>query len=139
MGGLHEGGCVCGALRYRVRGEPVLALACHCTFCQRRLGSAFSLEAFFHESSVEITQGEPKTYEHYSDESRRWLRMQFCPHCGTTVAHTLELRPGMIAIAVGTLDDSSWIVIGRHVWVRSKRPWLPIPAEVAVFPKGSTG
>ena len=136
---MHEGGCVCGAVRYRVRGEPVVAMACHCRFCQKRLGSAFALVAYFDEKNIEFTRGELSQYEHRSDESGRWLNMRFCPRCGTTLTHTAEIRPGLRSIAAGTFDEPDWFRIERHIWVRSKRPWVQIPADVAVFPQGSAG
>ncbi len=139
MADVHEGGCVCGAVRYRARGEPVVSMACHCRFCQQRLGSAFALVAYFDEQNIEFTQGRLSQYEHRSDESGRWLRMGFCPRCGTTLTHTAEVRPGLRSIAVGTFDDPDWVRIERHIWVRSKRPWVSIPPEAAVFPQGSAG
>ena len=42
MSDVHEGGCVCGNVRYRSIGAPMLATVCHCTFCQKRTGSAYS-------------------------------------------------------------------------------------------------
>jgi len=139
MADAHEGGCVCGAVRYRARGEPIVAMACHCTFCQQRLGSAFALAAYFDETSIEFTQGQLTQYEHRSDESGRWLRMEFCPRCGTTLTHTAEVRPGLRSLALGTFDDPDWIKIERHIWARSKRSWVSIPSDVAVFPQGSAG
>ena len=70
----REGGCLCGAVRYRVKGEPVRSSACHCTYCQRRTGSAFGVGAYFRENDVEIMRGDLKAYEYRSDESGRWLR-----------------------------------------------------------------
>ena len=136
MGAIHEGGCLCGAVRYRVRGTPIVSVACHCSFCQRRLGSAFATFAYFEETNLDFVGGVTE-YEHRSDESRRWLRTQFCTRCGTTVTHKAEGRPGQRAVALGTLDDPDSVRIDRHVWVRSKRPWVTIPPEVAAFPKGS--
>jgi hypothetical protein len=130
---IHTGGCVCGAVRYRTRGKPLTATVCHCTFCQKRLASAFALIASFEESQVEITQGRLTQYEHRSDESGRWLRMRFCPACGTTVCHAAEARPGICSIAAGTFDDPAWLGIQRHIWVRSKLPWVAIPEGVAVY------
>src|SRR5512134_1706246 len=124
----HSGGCACGAVRYRVSGKPTVATVCHCRFCQRRLASAFAVLATFPIDAVEVTQGEPTECEHRSDESGRWLRMQFCPRCGTTVAHTAELRPGMRTVAATTLDELGWFDIDRHIWVQSKLPWVTIPA-----------
>lgn len=133
----HEGGCACGAVRYRTKGKPVRTGVCHCTFCQRRTGSAFGIGVYFGEQDVEITQGELKTYLHRSDESNRVLRMQFCPNCGTTVTWTLELLPGARAIAGGTLDDPNWLKIERHTWVRSRHHWVPLPSDVERFEKSA--
>jgi hypothetical protein len=135
----HEGGCACGAVRYEVRGDPEICQVCHCRFCQRRTGSAFGTVAYFDERNVSIMRGELNECEHRSDETGRWLRMQFCPQCGTTVAHTVQIRPGLRAVAVGTLDDPDWPRIQRHIWVQSKRSWVSIPAGMVVFSQGAPG
>jgi hypothetical protein len=132
----HTGGCACGTVRYQVRGKPVLAAVCHCTFCQRRLASAFAILATFEEQNVEILQGELHEVEYHSDVSGRWLHMQFCPKCGTTVSHRAQLRPGMHTIAGGTFDDPQWFTIDRHIWVQSKLPWVKIPEGMPVYPQG---
>ena len=137
MNDVHEGHCACGAVRYRVRGQPALGMVCHCRFCQRRLGAAFAMIAYFEEQFVEITQGQLTSCEHRSDESGRWLKMEFCSLCGTTICHTAEARPGYKGIAAGTFDDPDWFKIDRHIWARSARPWISIPANVAVYPQAA--
>lgn len=137
MSEIHEGGCVCGAVRYRVKGAPARTGVCHCTFCQRRTGSAFGIGVYFREEDVEITRGALTSYEHRSDESHRWLRMEFCPTCGTTVTWVLELLPGARAIAGGTFDDPSWLRIERHSWLRSAHPWLIVPPGVEQHPQSA--
>lgn len=136
MSDTHLGGCACGAVRYRVQGQPVLGTVCHCRFCQRRLASAFALLATFPEASVELLQGTPVEREHRSDVSGRWLRMSFCPACGTTVSHTAEIRPGMRTIAAGTFDDPGWFPVHRHIWVQSKLPWVTVPDGVEIYARG---
>jgi hypothetical protein len=54
MTGVHEGGCLCRAIRYRVTGSPLRVSACYCTFCQRRTGGALSVHAFFDEQNIEL-------------------------------------------------------------------------------------
>lgn len=130
MSDVHFGGCACGAVRYRVHGQPLFGTVCHCRFCQRRLASAFTVMATFADSSVELLQGELVEREHRSDVSGRWLRMTFCPVCGTTVAHTAEIRPGLRTIAAGTFDEPGWFSIDRHIWVSSKLPWVTLPQGV---------
>lgn len=135
----HEGGCVCGAVRYRVKAQPQAGLVCHCAWCQRRTGSAFAFVAYFNEADVEFLRGRMTAYEHRSDETGRWLKIGFCPVCGTPVTHTTELRPGLRGISAGTLDDKDWFRVDRHIWSRSARPWVTIPEGVEVYEKGSAG
>jgi hypothetical protein len=116
-------------VRYRVKNTPFFTGVCHCTFCQRRTGSAFGVLVYFRKGDFEITRGELNCYEHRSDESGRWLKMEFCPRCGTTVTWTLELFPEGRGVAGGTFDDPSWLKIEHHIWTRSKQPWVPIPPE----------
>ena len=139
MAEVNEGGCACGAARYRVNGKPVVTLVCHCRFCQRRLGTAFATLAYFVHANVELIQGSLTECEHHSDETGRWQRMHFCSKCGTTVTHIAEVRPGMKGVAIGTLDDPDWLKIERHIWVQSKRPWLSMPKDAPAFMRGSAG
>ena len=136
MNDVHTGGCVCGAVRYRVTGQPAFGVVCHCRFCQRRLASAFAVVAQFEEKNVAFTQGDLREYKHRSDESGRWIRTGFCPVCGTTLTHTGEARPGMRAIAAGTFDDPAWFEIDRHIWMKSKLPWVAVPEGVTCYERG---
>lgn len=132
----HLGGCVCGSVRYQVTGSPTVGTVCHCKFYQKRLASAFAVLASFKEEAVQFLQGDLREFEHRSDESGRWLRMNFCAKCGTTVSHTAELRPDIRAIAAGTFDDPSWFHIDRHIWVQSKLDWVNIPDGIATYMQG---
>lgn len=131
MSNKHEGGCVCGSVRYVITGEPLRATVCHCTWCQRRTGSAFSVESAFNEEQVKITGGPLTKYRHISDESGRWLDLEFCPKCGTNIGFTLEWRPGIRVIDAGTLDDPSWINADvcqmRYTFLRSAQRWSEVP------------
>ena len=132
----HEGGCACGAVRYRVHGAPIVSTVCHCKFCQKRLASAFAVLATFEQSCVEDLRGNLVECEYHSDVSGRWLKMKFCACCGTTISHTSELRPGMRSVAAGTFDEQDWFKVDRHIWVQSKRPWVSIPSDVQAFQQG---
>lgn len=135
MSGIHEGGCLCGAMRYRVSGQPLRASVCHCTFCQRRTGAAFAVVVAFGEAQIEMTGNTLSEYEHRSDESLRWIRLQFCNRCGTTVTATTEKSPGVRIISGGTFDDPSWVKLERHIWTRSAQHWMAFPPNVERFEK----
>jgi hypothetical protein len=93
--------------------------------------------ALFDGQNVEITGGPLTTYEHRSDENQRWIRLHFCPRCGTTVAVKLERFPGSYGISGGTFDDPSWLKFERHIWTRSALPWITYPAGIEQFEKAA--
>lgn len=138
MSDFHEGGCLCGAVRYRTEGLPVFSMVCHCRACQHRTGSAFGIGAYFPEPNVAFLQGNLKSFRFESDESGRWLQTEFCSQCGTTLTWTLELRPQVRAIAGGTFDEPGWHGIDRHIWTDSAHPWVVHPPGAAVFKRGVT-
>ena len=84
-----------------------------------------------------ITNGELSVYEHVSDESGRWLRLEFCARCASTIGFTLEAVPGIRAIGAGTFDDPAWIRSDvhefRHVYVRSAGDWPTLPVGVEQY------
>jgi hypothetical protein len=137
MVGQHEGGCVCGAVRYVAQGEPERVTVCHCTWCQRRTGSAFAVEVVFKQGAVSLAGDTLQTYRHLSDESGRWLDQQFCGRCGTNIGLTLKAAPDIRTIAAGTFDDPSWIDRDkqqfRYVYRRSARNWSALPGGVEQY------
>ncbi len=136
---VHQGGCQCGAVRYRTTDAPRRVMACHCTTCKQRTGSVYGVGVYFDEADVEFLQGTMRTYEFRSDESGRWIRNEFCERCGTAVTWTLELRPGLRAIAGGTYDDPDWFDIECHLWTRSARKDMCYPSAVQRFEQAVPG
>ena len=134
---MRTGGCLCGAVRYQTPAEATRTVVCHCSFCQRCTGSAFAVWPTFGKDDVKLN-GVLTSYEHRSDESGRWIRLDFCPRCGTTVTSTFEKGPGEIAFLAGTFDATDWITVDRHVWTRSKHDWISIPAGVPAYERSST-
>src|SRR5258707_8833868 len=86
----HTGGCICAAVRFTTTGEPSRVTICHCTWCQRRTGTAFGTEVVFNSEQVEIAGQEIARYRHISDGSGRWLDVEFCRRCGSNLGFTLD-------------------------------------------------
>jgi len=78
----YHGGCLCGAIRYRVADEPLTLYACHCTDCQRRTGSAFALSMVVLKSELHLLQGEPRGYTLTLSDGRQ-KHGKFCCQCST--------------------------------------------------------
>jgi len=84
QGNAMEGGCTCGAVRYRLKARPLFVHCCHCTWCQRETGSAFAVNAFIEASQVGLLKGKPTqtTLPSASGKGQVFWR---CADCGVTV------------------------------------------------------
>jgi hypothetical protein len=131
MADVHEGGCLCGALRYRTIGEPMRVAVCHCTWCQRRTGSAFAVEPAFLKEQVKIAQGTPRRFRQVSPAHGRWLELHFCETCGANIGLTVERATDTFLVDAGTYDDPSWIDAGKHafryVFMGTAQAWSQPP------------
>jgi hypothetical protein len=115
------GGCQCGKIRYEITQEPDLVYACHCTDCQHITSSAFSLGISLPETAFRLTSGEPRAIQRTPDSGRLNTRF-ICPDCACWVYS--QPRGGVVRVRAGGLDDTSWLRPTRHIWTRSKQPWV---------------
>ncbi|MEQ8265574.1 MAG: GFA family protein [Parvibaculum sp.] len=115
----YEGGCACGAVRYRIEAETLGSRTCHCRICQKAMGAPFLAQATFPKTSVTMT-----------GETARWRSSQrlwrhFCPACGSRVF--LEPLDGpRMGIPLATLDNPAAIHPEMHIWVSSRVAWLKL-------------
>lgn len=129
MKGELVGGCLCGAVRYRLRdGFRFRPYACHCTACQTRTGSAFSEHMLFAKADLEI-EGELDSGTNVQP-SCATSTIWGCARCKVRIFAENSNRPGFASLRCGTLDRSAEIVPAAHLWVGSKQPWVTIPEGV---------
>ena len=129
----RTGGCLCGSVRYTVRGEPLRTMICHCKICQRSSGSAISTIAIFPRDSLNV-EGELRAYE-YAGDSGRKLAINFCPNCGAPVLLDIRAMPDLVSIKVGSLDDTSWFDPTVDIWTDSAQSWFPTTGDRRRFPE----
>lgn len=124
-----EGGCTCGAVRYRLHAKPMFVHCCHCTWCQRDSGTAFALNALVETSAVELLSGELEAIDTPTESGRGQVFMR-CPTCKTTVwSHYGGAGPAVAFVRVGALDDPKQFPPDIHIFTRSKQPWVGLPAD----------
>ena len=128
----YEGGCECGAIRYRITGEPMVVYACHCTICQAQSGSAFGMGFRITEDQFELTKGTLKSFQRVATSGQVFTN-SFCPDCGTRIYHLAERSVGMVSLKPGTLDDTSWLVASHQIFTGSAQPWVVMPEGSKVF------
>jgi len=104
----HEGGCLCGAIRYAAKAQPLRVTICHCRFCQRATGSAFLVEPIFNKADFAVAAIEPKIYRHRSEGSGKAVEVHFCGTCGTKLFLSFERFPDVVGVYGGTFDDPNW-------------------------------
>ena len=127
-----EGGCACGAVRYRLTSPPMFVHCCHCLDCQRQTGSAFVLNAIIEADRVERLSGEPEPVAVPTDSGRPH-DIYRCPACKTALWSDYGRRRVMIFVRVGTLDDPSALPPDVHIFTRSKQPWVGLPRYARTF------
>jgi hypothetical protein len=129
----REASCSCGQLRVSVQGEPLRISICHCLGCQRRTGSAFSVQARFEHGRVRVT-GRSREFTRVSDEGGERRSSHFCPECGATVYLTAGGTPGVFAIPVGAFADPAFPPPTVSVWEERKHEWVTLPAGIRHVP-----
>jgi hypothetical protein len=131
-----EGGCRCGAVRYRLdRDDLPPVYCCHCLFCQSGSGSAFSEQAVIPADSI-AARGEIEDYRfERPDGSEGHHRL--CALCHTRLWSTSSTIPSLALLRAGTLDRSSELVPSAHIWTQRKQAWVSLGGEVAQWPEGA--
>ena len=127
----REGGCSCGAVRYRLSSEPLFVHCCHCLNCQRQTGSAFVINLLIEADRVELLAGEPQPVEVPRDDGSP-QRIFRCPACQVAV-YSEYGRPEVLFVRAGTLDDPSSVAPDVHIFTRSKLDWVALPESVPAF------
>ncbi len=127
-----EGGCACGGVRYRLKSRPMFTNCCHCTDCQRQVGSAFVVNALIEMDRIEVLKGELEP-SRMPTESGRIHDVYRCRVCGTAMWSDYGGRPTVRFVRATTLDDGAAISPDAHIFTRSKLPWVVLHADTPAF------
>jgi hypothetical protein len=129
----RKGGCLCGAVRYTLTGEPRSIALCHCTHCQRLSGSLFSFNLVIREADYEQS-GEVMTYVDSGDSGQPVYR-QFCGRCGSPLFSKTALMPGKIVLKAGTLDSMEGLQPKIEIYADHAVKWLEPVAGAQSYPQ----
>jgi len=115
---MPEGGCLCGAVRYRVTGEAVARTLCHCVSCRRATGGASVGWAVFGKGDWQLLQGQLREYS-----SSPGIYWGSCAACSSLVGYRRDSRPDHYDITTATLDDPDAFPPTVEIWVGEKIGW----------------
>lgn len=131
----YEGGCQCGAIRYRLSGAPAYVALCHCTDCRKSAGAPAVHWTCIPAASFELLQGELREYR-----SSQLATRMFCPTCGTGIAYRNETNlPGLIDVQGATLDDPDALPPQIHVQTADRLAFMEKAHELPAFERYPAG
>lgn len=128
-----EGGCLCGAIRYRARSQPLRGVICHCEMCRRHSGAPALAFVHFARADFSWLTAEPSWYR-----SSPFAERAFCPTCGSTIGMREEVLGDRVQVCVGSLDEPGRARIQDHVWTRSRVSWFDTRDDLPRFAGSSS-
>jgi hypothetical protein len=131
---IYEGGCLCGAVRYRAEGPPKHVNHCHCRMCRVGSGAPLVTWVTFARDAFRWTKGAP-TIRRSSDIAARG----FCSICGTALLWQGDAGPDEIDVTAGSLDRPEAISPQDHLWTESAVPWLTVADDLPRFKRSREG
>ena len=118
-----RGSCLCGAVRFEIRGPRGAMSHCHCAMCRKAHGAAFGTYSRVQRSDFVLLSGETGIRAYRSSPT---VTRTFCGTCGSTLQWITDDRPDALDIAIGTLDDDPGVRPSLHIFTASKAPWFEI-------------
>jgi hypothetical protein len=115
----YEGGCACGAVRYRVEGDARDLCYCHCRSCRLAAGAHCVAWGTFDPARFTLTRGE--LAQHRSSPP---VLRGFCARCGTALSYAHAQRPDELDLTLASLDDVRGLPPECHIWVSHKLEWV---------------
>ena len=129
----HTGGCLCGAVRYEVRGALRDVINCHCTMCQR-LHGAFGAHSKAKKANIRIVEDRGLAWYATSDSARRG----FCRDCGSHLFWE-PVAQDATGIVAGTLDPPTGLTTMGHIFTGEKSDFYDLSDELPKFEASSDG
>jgi hypothetical protein len=123
---MASGGCLCGAVRYRVDGPLRDVLICHCEECRRWHGHVAACTAARREDLILLEERGLRWID--SPRSDAGARRGFCAQCGSSLFWDGPGRP-TVSIAAGTLDGATGLRIAAHWYVSQAGDYYDISPD----------
>jgi hypothetical protein len=117
----HKGGCLCGAVRYEIAGEPMMSGFCYCQKCQKLSGAGHAFHAMVAEGAFHLT-GATKGYAWIADSGNK-VTTEFCPTCGSPLFGRSSGYPGMVTVRVASFDNPSTLAPQMAVYTKRRLAW----------------
>ena len=121
------GGCLCGGVRYAIRGSLRHASHCHCGMCRKHHGAAFGSYASVSRADFRFESGASLVGRYASSPG---VERGFCTRCGSTLFWDAIENRKSFGIALGSFDGDPGVRPSLHIFVGSKAPWYEIADDL---------
>ena len=128
---VHEGGCLCTVIRYRITGTAAYSVVCHCPSCRRAAGAAAVAWITVARPEFRFVSGFPAAYQSSPGVVRR-----FCGACSSSLTYENSARPDTVDVTTATLDAPDEFAPRQEVWLEHRIAWQPTDPALARFPRG---
>jgi hypothetical protein len=129
---IHQGGCLCSAIRFRVSGEPVFSSICHCATCRRASGAPAVAWLTFDRGQIKFLTGLPRIFR-----SSQGVVRQFCAACGSQLSYETTTSPTTIDITTVSMDNPDLFPPTLEVWLEHRVSWQTANQTLAQFRRGT--
>jgi len=126
----YHGGCLCGKVRYEIRGGIRNIVMCHCSICRKAQGSAFATNGIVNADEFVFISGEDNLTGY---ESSPGQTKYFCKTCGSPIISKNVKRPGQVRVRLGTIESDISERPEAHIFAGSKANWEEICGELPQF------
>lgn len=133
---VHPGGCLCGRVRYEVRGPLADIQLCHCSQCRKAQGSAFAANIPTAEDKLSLLSGQDALVLFESSPGKT---RAFCGRCGSPLYSKTTAKPGLVRLRAGTLDDPTGARLGFHIFAESHADWWAINDDLPRYAERAPG
>ena len=129
------GGCLCGAIRFEVRGSMRGIVNCHCSKCRRMHGHVAAYTSVRREDLILTRQEGLQWFRSVTDETPN-VHRGFCRVCGASLFWDARDVKKTIAVAAGSLDTTDGLETIGHVWVSQAAGYYEITDDLVRHAKG---
>ena len=127
------GACLCGAVRFTIRGPLRNVLACHCSQCRKSSGHFWAATAAARDA-----------FTFQSDDGLSWFQSSkeakrgFCSNCGSSLFWSHSGKD-TLSVSAGVLEKPTHLIFGAHIFCDDAPDYYPVDVDEGIFETTSAG
>jgi len=133
---MYTGGCLCGAVRFKIDSGIRNIVCCHCSECRKAQGSAFATNGIVDSAGFRIIAGEDNLTAY---ESTPGQFKYFCKVCGSPILSKRPAVPDQVRVRLGTIESDITERPEAHIFVSSRANWETLCGDLPQYDEYEPG